>query len=158
MTLEEVLQFLGADDEAEQRQILESVNVRLGLAAAAAAPQPKRIRILTMHGAKGLSGKVVFIPGAEQGIIPSFRALQAAGLLNEQRRLFYVSITRAKAACIVSHAAAHTGAGAFLIQQRRRVALPRSQFLNEMGVPSGNRVGGLTPAEATTIVAVVNSL
>lgn len=158
MTLEEVLQFLGADDEAEQRQILEAVNARLGIVAAAAAPQPKRIRILTMHGAKGLSGKVVFIPGAEQGIIPSFRALQAAGLLNEQRRLFYVSVTRAKAACIVSHAAAHTGAGAFLILQRRRVALPRSQFLNETGLPSVNRTSGLTAAEVTTIIPDVNGL
>jgi len=111
-----------------------------------------------MHGAKGLSGKVVFIPGAEQGIIPSFRALQAAGLLNEQRRLFYVSLTRAKVACIVSHAAAHTGAGAFLILQRRRVALPRSQFLNETSLPSVNRMNGLTAAEATTIVADVNGL
>src|SRR5262249_38700030 len=135
-----------------------AVNARLGIAAPAAAPQPKRIRILTMHGAKGLSGKVVFIPGAEQGIIPSFRALQAAGLLNAQRRLFYVSVTRAKAACIVSHAQAHTAAAAFLLQQRRRVALPRSQFLNELGVPSANRAGGLTAGEAAAIVADVNSL
>ena len=42
MTLEEVvLQFLGADDEADQRQILEAVNARLGIVAAAATPQPK---------------------------------------------------------------------------------------------------------------------
>jgi len=46
----------------------------------AAAP-PKRICILTMHGAKGLSGKVVFIPSVEQRILPSFRAIHAAGLL-----------------------------------------------------------------------------
>jgi superfamily I DNA/RNA helicase len=47
--------------------------------------------MLTMHGAKGLSGKVVFIPSLEQGIMASFRVIQAAGLVIEQRRLFYVS-------------------------------------------------------------------
>lgn len=111
-----------------------------------------------MHGAKGLSGKVVFIPSAEQGIMPRFRAIHAAGLLNEQRRLFYVSVTRAKAACVVSHASLHTGASAFLIQQQPQVRLPRSQFLNEIGVPSVNRVAGLTGAEAAQIVADVNNL
>jgi DNA helicase-2/ATP-dependent DNA helicase PcrA len=111
-----------------------------------------------MHGAKGLSGKVVFIPSAEQGIMPSFRAIHAAGLLNEQRRLFYVSLTRARAACIVSHTALHTGAAAFLIQQRAQVRLPRSQFLNEMGVVSVNRNGGLTTNEAQHIVNEVNNL
>jgi superfamily I DNA/RNA helicase len=85
MTLVEVLNFISADDEAEQRQILDGVAQRLGEAAVAAQTPQRRIRILTMHGAKGLSGKVVFIPSAEQGIIPNFKAIQAAGLLNEQR-------------------------------------------------------------------------
>ena len=158
MTLEEVLTFLGADDEAEQRQILDAVNQRLGAGPAAVQVQQRRIRVLTMHGAKGLSGKVVFIPSSEQGIMPSFKAIHAAGLLNEQRRLFYVSLTRARAACVVSHAALHTGTAAFLIQQRPRVQLPRSQFLNEMAVVSLNRHAGLTLAEAQQIVNDVNNL
>jgi DNA helicase-2/ATP-dependent DNA helicase PcrA len=157
MTLEEVLDFLAADDEAEQRQTLDAVRARLGIEEGT-AQQPRRIRILTMHGAKGLSGKVVFIPSAEQGIMPSFRAIQAAGLLNEQRRLFYVSVTRAKAACIISHATTHTGAAAFLIHGRSPATLPRSQFLNEMAAVSVNRGGGLSPAEAAQIVADVNNL
>jgi DNA helicase II / ATP-dependent DNA helicase PcrA len=158
MTLEETLNFLSADDDAEQRQILDSVLQRLGQAPGAGPGQQLRIRILTMHGAKGLSGKVVFIPSVEQGVIPNFRAIQAAGLLNEQRRLLYVSVTRARAACIVSHSALHTGAAAFLLQQKPQVALPRSQFLNEMGVASVNRANGLTAAEAQIIVADINSL
>jgi len=158
MTLEEVLLFLGADDEADQRQILDAVNARLGQSDVTAGPRQNRIRILTMHGAKGLSGKVVFIPSAEQGIMPSFRAIQATGLLNEQRRLFYVSLTRAKAACIISHAALHVGAEAFLIKQRSQVRLPRSQFLNEMVAHSRNRNGGLTAAETAQIILDVNNL
>jgi DNA helicase II / ATP-dependent DNA helicase PcrA len=158
MTLEEVLGFLGADDEAEQRQILNGVNVRLGGQAAAMVPVAKRLRILTMHGAKGLSGKVVFIPSAEQGIMPSFRAIHATGLLNEQRRLFYVSITRAKGVCVLSHSALHVPPESFLIQQSAQVRLPRSQFLNEMSVSSVNRVGGFTPPEIAQIMGDVNNL
>ena len=111
-----------------------------------------------MHGAKGLSGKIVFIPSAEQGIMPSFRAINAVGLLNEQRRLFYVSLTRAKAACVISHAALHSGAEGYLIQQQPTIRLPRSQFLNEIGIPSQNRNRGLNAAEAGQIMVEVNNL
>ncbi len=159
MTLEELLGFFSTDNELDREAIINAVNQRLGAAQNTAAPvQPKRIRILTMHGAKGLSGKVVFIPSVEQGIMPSFRAIQATGLLLEQRRLFYVSVTRAMAACIVSHAALHVGASAFRLQNRAQVRLPRSQFLNEMGVPSVNRTTGLAAAEAAAIVADVGNL
>jgi superfamily I DNA/RNA helicase len=153
MTLEETLEFLGALEESDQRAILDAVNARLATQQPAIEPQPRRIRILTMHGAKGLSGRVVFIPSLEQGIMPSFRAIQATGLLNEQRRLFYVSLTRARAACIVSHAALHRGASAFVLQQKPQVRLTRSQFLNEMGTGSQNRAGGLTVAEAAQITS-----
>jgi DNA helicase II / ATP-dependent DNA helicase PcrA len=84
MTLEELLSFLAADDEAGQRQIMDAVRERLGETNTGTGSGQKRLRILTMHGAKGLSGKVVFIPSAEQGIMPSFRAIRAAGLLTNQ--------------------------------------------------------------------------
>jgi len=158
LTLEELLSFFSADTDADRRTILDAVHQRLGVALAANAPQQKRIRILTMHGAKGLSGKVVFIPSIEQGIMPSFRAIHAAGLLIEHRRLFYVSATRAMVACIISHSTLHTGATAFRLRQQPRVMLPRSQFLNEMGIASTNRTGGLTAAEAAQIVADVQNL
>lgn len=159
MMLDELLQFLAADSESDQQAILDLVNQR----AAGARPQTptvvqKKIRILTMHGAKGLSGKVVFIPSAEQGIMPNFKALQATGLLIEQRRLFYVSVTRAMACCIVSHVAQHTGAHAMALTQNPVARLTRSQFLNEMGVSSTTRTTGLTAGEAGAIVAEVANL
>jgi superfamily I DNA/RNA helicase len=158
MTLDELLNFFGADTDADRRVILELVNQRIGAAPAPAVAPVKRLRILTMHGAKGLSGKVVFIPSVEQGIMPSFRAIHAAGLLIEHRRLFYVSVTRAMAACIISHSALHAGASAFRLRQQPRVMLPRSQFLNEMGIASTNRAQGLSPAEATQIVGDIGNL
>lgn len=159
MTLEELLHFLAADSESDQQAILDLVNQRIGGSPTLAqSPVRKRIRILTMHGAKGLSGKVVFIPSAEQGIMPSFRALQATGLLIEQRRLFYVSVTRAMACCIISHVAQHTGAQAMALTQNPVARLTRSQFLNEMGTPSTTRTSGLSAAEASGIVSEVANL
>jgi ATP-dependent DNA helicase UvrD/PcrA len=157
MTMSELLEFLHARTEAESDLVLSAVLQRTG-APLPAAPQQKRIRVLTMHGAKGLDGSVVFIPSVEQGLIPSFRAIQAAGLVIEQRRLLYVSVTRAKAACIISHSALHVAPESFVLAQRSHVSLPRSQFLNEMQVASNNRAGGLTPAEATAIVADITNL
>jgi DNA helicase-2/ATP-dependent DNA helicase PcrA len=157
MTLEELAAFLGSLTEADQQSILHQVNQR-NAPSQPTPPVQRRIRILTMHGAKGLSGKVVFIPSVEQGIMPSFRALAATGLVMEHRRLFYVSCTRAMAACIVSHAGSHAGPTAFALVQRPVARLPRSQFLNEMGVASVNRTQGLSPAEASAIVSDVTNL
>ncbi len=159
MTIEELLKFLAADTESDQQTVLNLVNQRIGgTQAATPLPIQKRIKILTMHGAKGLGGKVVFIPGAEEGLMPSFKALAATGLLIEQRRLFYVSVTRAMACCIVSHVAQHTGAQAMALNQSSVVRLTRSQFLNEMVVPSVTRTSGLTRAEAHAILTDVSNL
>ncbi len=159
MTLDELLNFLATDTESGQQAILDLVNQRTASSQGQAVmPTPKRIRLLTMHGAKGLSGKVVFIPGAEQGIMPNAKSLQATGLLIEQRRLFYVSLTRAMACCIISHAAQHTGLAAAVLAQRRIARLPRTQFLNEMGLSSVNRSAGLSPPEAATIVSDISAL
>jgi superfamily I DNA/RNA helicase len=159
MTLEELLQFLAADSDSDQQAIFDMVAQRIGtIETSDQAPVQKRIRILTMHGAKGLSGKVVFIPGVEQGLMPSFRALQATGLVIEHRRLFYVSITRAMACCIASHVAQYSGAQAMILTQRPKARLTRSQFLNEMSVPSVTRRSGLSQAEAGAIVTDTNNL
>src|SRR5262249_16298022 len=69
ITLEEVLEFLTADTESDQQIVLDGVRVRLGIAQEKGDTIEKKIRILTMHGAKGLSGKVVFLPSIEQGIM-----------------------------------------------------------------------------------------
>lgn len=158
MILEELLSFFRAASDRDREAVMAVVHERLGATGPSGQPQGKRVRVLTMHGAKGLSGKIVFIPSLEQGILPSSRALQAAGLVIEHRRLFYVSLTRAMAACIISHATLHTGPQAFALRQRPQVRLGRSQFLNEMQVVSVNRTAGLTAAEAQAIVADVANL
>jgi DNA helicase-2/ATP-dependent DNA helicase PcrA len=164
MTLQELLYLLEAETEAEQQAVFDAVNNRLGTSGNQAKDSqsqtvmPKKIRILTMHGAKGLSGSVVFIPSVEQGIIPSMKALKATGLLIEQRRLFYVSVTRARACCIISHVKQRIGATAQTLAQQPLVSLARSQFVSEMGLPSITRNSGLSATESAAIVNEVNNL
>lgn len=54
------------------------------------------VKIMTIHAAKGLEFKTVFIAGLEDGIFPSGKAFDDPSQMEEERRLFYVAITRAK--------------------------------------------------------------
>jgi DNA helicase II / ATP-dependent DNA helicase PcrA len=65
------------------------------------------VTIMTIHAAKGLEFDNVFCVGWEEGVFPSQRAIDEGGLasLEEERRLAYVAITRAKRRCVILHAA-----------------------------------------------------
>jgi DNA helicase-2/ATP-dependent DNA helicase PcrA len=71
------------------------------------ADDGEKVTIMTMHAAKGLEFDHVFLPGWEEGVFPSQRALDEGGLasLEEERRLAYVAITRARRRCTILHAA-----------------------------------------------------
>jgi DNA helicase-2/ATP-dependent DNA helicase PcrA len=72
-----------------------------------AADETEKVTIMTIHAAKGLEFDHVFLPGWEEGVFPSQRALDEGGLasLEEERRLAYVAITRARRRCTILHAA-----------------------------------------------------
>src|SRR5262249_40232439 len=104
MTLEEMRDFLWADTDEQQAGVLESAMARLALSIPEQGPLPPRVRVMTMHGAKGLSARVVFIPGLEEPIFPGPWRQPYPGLILEAARLLYVSITRARVACVLSFA------------------------------------------------------
>ena len=62
------------------------------------------VTLMTVHAAKGLEFPVVFIVGAEEGLFPHSRALLDPYEIEEERRLCYVAITRAKEKLFFSHA------------------------------------------------------
>src|ERR1700712_2787819 len=66
-----------------------------------------KVTIMTIHAAKGLEYDTVFLVGWEEGLFPSQRSLDEGGLasLEEERRLAYVAITRARRRCTILHAA-----------------------------------------------------
>jgi DNA helicase-2/ATP-dependent DNA helicase PcrA len=66
-----------------------------------------KVTIMTIHAAKGLEFDTVFLAGWEEGVFPSQRALDEGGnaSLEEERRLAYVAITRARRRCVILHAA-----------------------------------------------------
>ena len=86
-----------------------------------------RCSLMTLHGAKGLEFDTVFLPGWEEGLFPSQRTMDESGAkgLEEERRLAYVGLTRARRRAIVSHAANRR------IYANWQSSLP-SRFLDEL--------------------------
>ena len=61
------------------------------------------INMMSIHSAKGLEFKVVFIVGVEEGLLPHHKTLMESGNIEEERRLFYVAITRARERLFLSY-------------------------------------------------------
>ena len=90
-------------------------------------PQADAVQIMTLHSAKGLEFPLVFLPGWEEGVFPSQRSMDESGEkgLEEERRLAYVGITRAREEARISFAANRQVYGRWTSQ------LP-SRFVDEM--------------------------
>lgn len=82
------------------------------------------VRLMTLHQAKGLEFPIVFIVGLEEGILPHSRSTDDQFQLEEERRLFYVGITRAQDKLYITHAKRR------FIFGRRNEGM-RSRFLGE---------------------------
>ena len=145
MTLREVLDFLTAASDEVQAIVLSAVLVRIGREVPEEGPLPQRVRVMTMHGAKGLSARMVFVPGLEEPVMPGPRKQPYPGLVLEAARMLYVSITRARAACVVSLAQRR------VVQGGMDTHTP-SRFAAHLGGPFSDRTAGLTPPEVRAVV------
>ena len=84
------------------------------------------VTLITLHAAKGLEFPIVFIAGMEEGVFPHSRSLDDEKQLEEERRLAYVGITRAKRRLFLSHAArrATWGQGGLSVPSRFLFEIP----------------------------------
>jgi len=87
------------------------------------------VRIMTMHSAKGLDSSIVIIPALEDDIMPG-----NAQNLEEKRRLFYVSMTRAKFGLFLSWAKQRSGPEIHKVPGRTMLGKKKSRFLEEIGL------------------------
>jgi DNA helicase-2/ATP-dependent DNA helicase PcrA len=101
----------------------------------------EKVTIMTIHAAKGLEFGTVYLPGWEEGVFPSQRSLDEGGLasLEEERRLAYVAITRARRQCTILHAANRRiyGQWSSSIPSRFLAELPKANIEEETTMTGG---------------------
>jgi len=85
------------------------------------------VSLMTLHSAKGLEFDAVFLAGLEEGLLPHSRSFDTTAEIEEERRLFYVGMTRAKKSLLISRAIYRRSYG----EDRLRASLP-SRFLAEI--------------------------
>ena len=125
--LEEFKSITKAFEEAEGSVSLEEFLLEISLVSDVEEykDDPNRISLMTVHSVKGLEFNYVFVIGLEEGIFPHMNSLMESSDVEEERRLMYVAITRAKD-------------DLHLINARRRTLFgkeqinPTSRFLNEI--------------------------
>jgi DNA helicase-2/ATP-dependent DNA helicase PcrA len=110
------------------------------------------VTLMTLHNAKGLEYPAVFIAGCEEGVFPHSRAIDEGGL-EEERRLFYVGITRAMRRLHLTYARRRALFGAQTFGMRSRfldeipadlLEEPREQLFRAASMASGTRPAGAT--------------
>ena len=100
--LENIKELLSAMKEFDNLEsFLEHVSLATSLDQDWAA---EKVNLMTMHASKGLEFDVVFLPGWEEGLFPHQKSIEEKGQtgLEEERRLAYVGITRAKKIALIS--------------------------------------------------------
>ncbi|HEY49906.1 MAG TPA: UvrD-helicase domain-containing protein [Dehalococcoidia bacterium] len=112
------------------------------------------VTLITLHQAKGLEFPVVFIVGMEEGVLPHFRSFPDPGQMEEERRLCYVGITRAKEKVYLVHALRRSLMGSSAHN-------PPSRFLDDIPLHLVASAGALTsetwyPQQATRRIPTAN--
>ena len=109
----------GLSDYLENIALLSAVDV-------SDEDSDNKIALMTVHSAKGLEFPYVYVAGMEENLFPSVANMTSATELEEERRLFYVAVTRAGKALTISYAATRMRNG-------KTEQNPPSRFIKELG-------------------------
>lgn len=125
-----VVNFVRETENADLTTLLTQISL---ITSVDEAKDDNRVSLMTLHTAKGLEFPIVFLVGLEEGILPHFRSLDSTADIEEERRLCYVGVTRAKQKLFLTTALRRTRFGSF------NTTRP-SRFLTEMQISEYNRV------------------
>jgi DNA helicase-2/ATP-dependent DNA helicase PcrA len=115
----------GADEGATDPLTAFLAHAALEAGETQAAEGRSALQLMTVHSAKGLEFHTVFVTGLEEGLFPHENSLSEADGLEEERRLMYVAITRARRRLYVTHAQTR------MLHGQTRYGIP-SRFVNEL--------------------------
>ena len=140
-SVRDFLAWLASKGEAERKNLLELTQTiaLLTMLEGQEGREPDAVRLSTLHAAKGLEFPHVFIVGLEEGLLPHREAI-AAGSVDEERRLFYVGITRAERSLHLSYCRRRKRAG-------DAVECQPSRFLAELAQDDLRWSGAPLPAD-----------
>ncbi len=127
--IDELINVMTAMEQGEEKVSLESFLDKVSLVTDIDLYEDKgnRVSLMTLHCAKGLEFPIVFIVGVEEGLLPHSRRGEEIEDMEEERRLFYVGMTRAKERLFLSRAEERSTFGV------GRANLP-SRFLDELPI------------------------
>ncbi len=126
-------EFSNSNKDAKLEQFIEDVSLMSDVDSY--SDEKNAVTFLTVHSAKGLEFPVVFISGCEEDIFPLSNRFSSDASLEEERRLFYVAVTRAQKKVYISHARSRYRFGEVAYQSR-------SRFIDELDTSTYTEVNG----------------
>ena len=136
--------FVRRADDVEEVEDMDELVAFLAYAALEAGEGQAQanedgVQLMTLHSAKGLEFPLVFLAGMEDGLFPSARSLEESGRLEEERRLAYVGITRARQKLVLCYAESRRihGQDNYGVPSRFLRAAPRGRHPRRRGPAAG---------------------
>jgi DNA helicase-2/ATP-dependent DNA helicase PcrA len=151
MTLDELLQLLQVRSYRRTLEFLTGVYARLGLTLPDYFNPVGRVRLMTLHSSKGLTAKIVFIPGLEEEVLPGSYRLRFPHQVAEAARLLYVGLTRAQALCVTSYAD-------WRMMNGRSANHQPSRFLTGLGIAFGAAPTALSVSQLDQALRDISNL
>ena len=125
--------FSNSNDDAKLEEYLEDVSLVADIDMY--EDEKNLVTMMTIHSAKGLEFPIVFVTGCEEDIFPLSNRFSTEATVEEERRLFYVAVTRAKQKVYISHARSRYRFGEVAYQSR-------SRFIDELEPATFTEVNG----------------